>query len=212
MVLHPSGYHPGPRSARVAFSAPPTTYFDHGSFRYEIGARYPCSYHDCWYAGAYVGIWAGSMQPTPTAGIESWGSSCRISCRRIHIDEGCPSTCIHFASDPGGNANEWYYDYIAIRNIDVTVVDTETPSLTLGGSLFDGQQAHGTPNLQIDASDRGSGIEDVSVKVNGVWVGNPATDCPWMPADRHYATRFRPCRDFHQTVGLDTERTPWRDG
>ncbi len=212
VVLHPSGYHPGPRWARVAFNAPPTTYFDHGSFRYDIGARYPCSGLNCWYAGAYVGIWTGSMQATPTAGTESWGSSCGFWCRRIYVDESCPSTCMHAASDPGGNANEWYYDYIAIRNIDVTVVDTESPSLTLGGSLFDGQQAHGTPNLQIDASDRGSGIEDVSVKVNGVWVANPGTDCPWMPADRDYATRFRPCSDFHRTVGLDTERTPWRDG
>ena len=33
-----------------------------------------------------------------------------------------------------------------------------------------------------------------------------------MPADRSYATQFRPCGDFHQTVAMDTTKTPWRDG
>ncbi len=207
----PDTYNPGPRFARVSFDAPPTTYFDQGSFRYNIGARYPCSNGNCWSAGAHVGIWVGGMQSAPTyGGVETWGPGCGTFCSHFHIDESCESTCIHFASDPSGNANEWYYDFIAIRDIDLTAIDTEPPALSLGGSLFANQVAHGTPGLRIDATDRGSGVEAVTVDVNGVRVATPPASCPGLAGD--YATRFRPCSDFHQTVGLDTTKTPWRDG
>jgi hypothetical protein len=211
VALHPASYEPGPRSASVWFTAPPTTYFDSGSFRYYIGARYPCSAPNCWYAAIHIGPWQQDMLTTPNTNGSSW-SGCGGYCTQIREDEACTQFCLHSTQDPGGNFDDWYYDAIAINRINLTMVDSERPTLALSGSFFDNQIAHGTPNLKIDAADRGSGVEGVTVDVNGIRVGTPATACPGMSASRSYATQFRPCTDFHQAVALDTTQSPWLDG
>jgi hypothetical protein len=99
-----------------------------------------------------------------------------------------------------------------LRQLNVTLVDGQAPALALSGSLFGSQIAHGTPTLGIDATDRGSGIATATVEVNGVRAATPQTVCPGLGPGGTYATQFRPCGDLHTSIGLDTERTPWRDG
>ena len=149
--------------ARVDFGAPPGTYFDSGSFNYDIGAyNLACNGgNPCWYADIHIGPWLQEGQGSiPRAAAHSW-SNCSFWCTGFRINVGCPwSYCFHRA-DP--NDCDWYYDYVAIKDINVTVIDPDGPSLSLGGSLFDNQVAHGTPGMRIDASDRGSGVETVTV-------------------------------------------------
>jgi hypothetical protein len=209
VYLYPNHAHAGSRFARVKFQARPTTYFGDGSsFEYYIGAAWPnCTGGNaCWYAAAYVGIASYGMFGTPHSGFATW-SSCGAFCNNFRIEVSCPwSLCVHNDSPP------WYYDYIEIRNIAVNVIDTEGPTLNLRGSLLADPIAHGTSNLQIDAADQGGGVEAVTVDVNGTRVAVPATVCPGMTADRSVAIRFRACDDFHSAAGLDTTKTPWRDG
>jgi hypothetical protein len=216
IALHPSASDGGPRAATAEFVAPAGTYFDSGSFRWEVGARYPCALTSCWYSAAYAGsgstpVLTYPMHGAPSAGVASI-VNCGSACTRVWEDLVCESACIHFASDPGGNANDWYYDYVAIRDLDLILVDTKTPTLALSGSLFDGQIAHGTPTLQIKATDIGGGVRSATVEVNGVTVAAPATNCPGVVAGAAYATQFHPCGNLAAAVPLDTERTPWRNG
>jgi hypothetical protein len=213
-VLHPTGDLNDPHAATISFHAPPTTYFDDGGFAVDIGGRYSsCASNACWFAAAYLGndggaVWGAGMAPDqPQAYVEQF-TNCGPACTRIWADSVCPgSFCPHFASP-----NDWYYDYVALRQLDLTVVDTQVPSLAFSGSLFDGPIAHGTPTLAIDAADRGSGVATATVDVNGVRVAAPPTSCPGLAPGGTYATQFRPCDDLHTSVGLDTERSPWRDG
>lgn len=209
ITFHPYNTGAGPRGAAVTFYARPTTHFDSGSFTYEMGAPwFACGSggDPCWVAYDYVG---GSVVVAPTVGPHSgsYGWNGCGTCTTITEAVSCQwSFCPHNDSAP------WYYDFSAINRLNLTVVDTEAPMLALGGALFDNQIAHGTPNLRIDSTDRGGGVEGVTVDVNGVRVATPATVCPGMPADRSYATQFRACHDFHSTVSLDTTKTPWVDG
>ena len=212
VYLHPVGGHPGPSSGAVDFNAPPGTYFDSGSFVYDIGAyNLACGNSPCWFADIHIGPWLQEGQGSiPRSTTHSW-SNCSFWCTDFRINVGCTQNyCVHFGSRPDGTVDDWYYDYVAIKDINVTVIDSEGPTLSLGGSLFDNQVAHGTPGLRIDATDRGSGVETVTVDVNGVPVATPPTSCPGLTGD--HATQFRPCSNFHQTVGMDTTKNPWRDG
>jgi hypothetical protein len=214
VVLHPSGDSNGPHAASISFHAPPTTYFDDGGFAVDIGGRYPgCASNACWYAAAYLGndggaVWgAGMALDQPQAYIKQF-TNCGPLCTRVWADSVCSGWfCPHFASP-----NDWYYDYVALRQLDLTLVDTEAPTLALSGPLLVGPIAHGAPILEIDATDRGSGVATAAVDVNGVRVATPQTACPGLGPGGSYATEFRPCGDLHVGVGLDTERTPWHDG
>ncbi|MGA9633644.1 MAG: hypothetical protein WBQ41_00230 [Solirubrobacterales bacterium] len=209
LYLHPYYAHGGPLRASVTLTAPPTTHMESGGYIYDIGAHW-------WNGGTYsAGVYrngalsAGQGSDAPNRGADSW-SDCGW-CTVIWLDVNCPvSYCVHNASRPDGTVDDWFYDYIAIRGINVTLVDSERPSLALGGSLFDNQVTHGTPGLRIDAADRGSGVETVIAEVNGVPVAVPPASCPGLSGD--HAIQFRPCGDFRQAVGMDTTKAPWRDG
>jgi hypothetical protein len=208
ITFHPYSTGAGPRGASATFYARPTTHFESGSFVYEMGAPwFACGggSDPCWVAYDYVGG-SPAVAPTvdPHSGTYGWTGS---SATTITEAVSCQwSYCPHNDSTP------WYYDFSAINRLNLSVADTERPTLALGGSLFNNQIAHGTPSLQIDSTDRGGGVEGVSVEVNGVRIATPATACPGMTADRSYATQFRACNDYHQTVALDTTKTPWVDG
>jgi hypothetical protein len=214
VALYPTGDLNGPHAATISFHAPPTTYFDDGGFVVDIGGRYSgCASNACWFAAAYLGndasaVWGAGMAPDyPQAYVKQF-TNCGPACTRIWADSVCPgSFCPHFASP-----NDWYYDYVALRQLDLTLVDTQAPSLAVSGALFDEPIAHGSPTFAIDAADVGSGVATATVDVNGVRVATPPTSCPGLGPGGSYATQFRPCSDLHTTVGLDTERTPWRDG
>jgi hypothetical protein len=209
ITFHPYSTGAGPRGASASFTARPTTHFESGSFTYEMGAPwFACGSGSdpCWVAYDYVGGSAVvGMTVGPHSGVYGW-TGCG-TCTQIIEAVSCQwSYCPHNDSTP------WYYDFSAINRLNLTVVDTEGPTLALGGSLFDNRIEHGMPSLQIDSTDRGGGVEGVSVDVNGVRVATPATVCPGMPASRSYATQFRACNDFHQAILLDTTKTPWLDG
>jgi hypothetical protein len=219
IVFHPaSGGYYGPRRSSAELNAPPTTYFNAGSFVADVGGFWTaCDINgpSCWRAGVSVGRADRvpiSSYPMgwnqPATYVAAW-PNCGASCTKIWMDSWCNSgaLCTHNASP-----NDWYYDYVAMRQFDLILVDIEAPSLALSGSLFDGQIAHGTETVQIDATDRGSGVGTATVDVNGQRVGAPATDCPGMADNRTYARQFRPCGDLHTAAHLDTESTPWRDG
>lgn len=208
ITFHPYNTGGGPRGASATFYARPTTHFESGSFTYEMGAPwFVCGNGSdpCWVAYDYVGAsLAVAMTVGPHSGAYGW-TGCG-SCTTITEAVSCQwSFCPHNDSTP------WYYDFSAINRLNLTLVDTEQPTLSLGGSVFDNQITHGTPNLRIDSTDRGGGVEGVIVDVNGVRVSTPATACPGMVADRSYATQFRACNDVHSTVSLDTTKTPWVD-
>ncbi len=211
IVFHPSEYSSSPRNGTAEFRAPAGTYFNSGGFRWDIGARYSCSDGNCYYAAAYVGHGhtphnSYPMGASPSAGYSVW-TSCGTSCTRIWEDISCSSFCIHSTSP-----NDWFYDYVAIRDIDVTLVDSSAPTLSISGSLFASQIAHGAPTLDIDAADVGGGVHSVTVQVNGVPVATPDTSCPGIAPGAAWATRFRPCGNLSTALQLDTEKTPWRDG
>ena len=211
IVFHPSEYSSSPRNGTAELRAPVGTYFNSGGFRWDIGARYSCSDGNCYYAAAYVGHGrtphnSYPMGASPNAGYSVW-TSCGTSCTRIWEDISCSSFCVHSTSP-----NDWYYDYVAIRDIDVTLVDSSAPTLRISGSLFASQIAHGTPALDIDSADVGGGVRRVTVEVNGVPVATPDTSCPGIPPGAAWATRFRPCGNLSTALHLDTEKTPWRDG
>jgi hypothetical protein len=216
IVLHPTAFDVAGHGATAELDAPAGTYINAGSLRWDLGARGPCAAGSCWYAAVYVGhentpVYAYGMGASPTAGYSVW-TNCGTACTRIWEDLTCSQSCVHFASDPGGNPNEWWYDYAAIRELDLTLVDTANPTLALSGSLFDSQIGHGAPTLQISATDFGGGVRAATVEVNGRIIAEPLTDCPGIGVAAPFADRFRPCGNLVTTIQLDTEKTPWRDG
>ena len=175
ITFHPYNTGAGPRGASAVFTARPSTHFESGSFTFEMGAPwFACGSGSdpCWVAYDYVG---GSVVVAPTVGPHSgtYGWTGCGSCTQVIEAVSCQwSYCPHNDSTP------WYYDFSAINRLNLTVADTEAPTLALGGSVLNNQIAHGTPSLQIDATDRGGGVEGVTVDVNGVRVATPATACP----------------------------------
>jgi hypothetical protein len=218
ILFHAEFFHPGPIGEQAQFDAPPGTYFASGNLRWEVGARNTsCDPANCWYAGIALGNGSGSvaqiasMAGTPTAGGYTWPASlCGSSCTRIWEAMSCVNFCWHDASSqPNG---DWYYDYVAIRDLNVTLVDSSAPTLSLSGSVFDSQVTHGQPNLRIDSTDVGGGVRTATVEVNGTQLSAPAANCPFIAAGASFATAFRPCRGLAAQIELDTTRSPWRDG
>ncbi len=212
-MLHPSSFDPNSaqcarlfRRAAHHLLRPRLFPLRHRRALSVLGSRY------CWSAGAHVGIWVASMRSTPTAGTDELGVKLRDLVqphphRRELPEQLHPLRVRSLRATP----TSWYYDFIAIRDIYVTVVDTEPPALSLGGSLFASQVAHGTPGLRIDAADHGGGVRGGHGRRQRRPGRDPAHLLPWMPPDRSLRHRFRPCSDLQRTVELDTDETPWRD-
>jgi hypothetical protein len=191
----------------LGISAPPGAYINGGSFHYS-GWGDPS--FDSWGHGAYFLSNAGTV-------IQSWGGgdagqprnedeqipATGGSGKTLRVDQSCPQT-------PGN----WCLgeDNISIKNIILLLVDSSPPSIDgMSGSLVD-STAHGLASLRLQASDRGSGIQNVSIEANGEPIPPPSVNCSGWRAGDGFAVRTRPCGDLDSTIGVDTEHTPWRDG
>jgi hypothetical protein len=205
VALYPySGYSGSPIYAAARLDAPPTTYFNAGRLYYQLGQNWSSP----WGHAAYIGDQSGHpvwTLATPGTGATYAWPSCG-TCTRIWIAVSCASFCVHNDSPP------WTYDFVRMRELDLTVNDTRRPVLVVGGSLFRDSITHGSPKLRIVAADAGGGVRGTTVEVNGVVVAGVLGGCPGIKLGASYATRVRPCGDQDATVSLDTERTPWRDG
>jgi len=156
ITFHPYSTTAGPRGAYTLFTARPTTYFGSGSFTFEMGSPwFACGSGSdpCWVAYDYVGGAAVvGMTVGPHSGVYGWTNG-GPGTNTIEQAVSCQwSFCPHNDSTP------WYYDFSAINRLNLTVVDTEAPTLALSSSLFNNQITHGTRNLQIDSTDRGGGV------------------------------------------------------
>jgi hypothetical protein len=212
ITFHANYMAPNDQSAYAQFYAPAGTHFETGSVHVTMGARYPCSADSCWYSAFYVGNsfvpnWAWGQDSIPRSYSVAW-DNCG-NCVQVWEAMSCQQACIHDASSYNG---DWNYDYVGMRDLDVTLVDPASPKLAISGSVFDGQIAHGQPTLQINAIDVGGGVRTASVDVNGAAVAAPATGCPYIGAGAPWATAFRPCGNLASTIQLDTTKTPWQDG
>jgi hypothetical protein len=195
------GWYPtGPMWAGAYVEAPPTTYFKNVAFDYFHGK----------FAGFNSAIWVFNRGedavwgPSTTTGgnraivanADAW---------RVQLDVSCPPPGYSFCLTLDGD-----YDWVAVKNLDLLVQDTTPPRVdALGGSLLEGVVAHGLADLQIAASDQGSGIRTVNVAVNGERIASSPTNCA---INGTYATRVRPCPDFDRTIEVETERRPFREG
>jgi hypothetical protein len=195
------GWYPtGPIWAGAYVEAPPTTYFKNVAFDYFHGK----------FAGFNSAIWVFNRDedavwgPSTTTGgnraivanADAW---------RVQLDVSCPPPGYSFCLTLDGD-----YDWVAVKNLDLLVQDTTPPRVdALGGSLLEGVVAHGLADLQIAASDQGSGIRTVNVAVNGERIASSPTNCA---INGTYATRVRPCPDFDRTIEVETERRPFREG
>jgi hypothetical protein len=214
IVFHAESFDSGPRSATAQFVTPPGTYFNSGSVRWDIGARNPsCDPSACWWSAFYIGnngtpYWSYGMSGTPNSSHAVW-NNCG-GCTDIWESMSCNSLCVHDTSTQTNG--DWYYDYVGMRDLEVTLVDVGIPKVALSGSLFDNQIAHGTATLHIGATDVGGGVRTATVEVNGAIVATPATNCPSIGVGASAATAFRPCTNLSTDLQLDTTKTPWRDG
>jgi hypothetical protein len=202
-----SAYTSGPRWAGVSVIAPSGTYLHTGGFLWQhhwdpgvVSQRALAGY-----------VLADNGQPLLSLPADRPGNS-GFSAQNVTIPVSTVGRSLSLQiSCPSGGVCAGY-DSIAMKLLNLELVDTIEPRVVgLTGSLVDELVAHGLASLRIIASDQGGGIRTVSVEVNGQRVASPATSCA-VAGGGTYVTQIRPCPDFDQTIQIDTERPPWRDG
>lgn len=103
--------------------------------------------------------------------------------------------------------------FAQLSNVSLTLADSQAPTVTsFGGELASGGSHSGTADLSVSASDVGSGVNDMIVKVNGSEIGRPhVAGCN---ADVGTAYQFSPCPRA-ATVSIpavNTDASPWQTG
>jgi hypothetical protein len=100
-----------------------------------------------------------------------------------------------------------------IRNVRLIVADYADPELgELGGSLLDDGWVKGTADLDVSASDAGSGLYQVVASINGTTIGTRGADCALVPGSQ-ISTALVPCvEDFSLDTVVDTTMPPVVDG
>ena len=111
----------------------------------------------------------------------------------------CAGLCPH---SPGATTR--------IRNLHFTVLDEAPPVLTaLGGGIVNGGPRRGSESLSIAATDLGAGVSHARIRVNGVEIQRPQSECQTTSS---YALAFSPCPPASYEVALNTELPPWQEG
>jgi len=103
--------------------------------------------------------------------------------------------------------------FAQLYEVGLTLADSQAPRVTgFSGELAAGGSHSGTQGLTVSATDIGSGVSDVIVKVNGSEIGRPTvTGCN---ADAGTAYQFSPCPSA-TTVSIpavNTGASPWQTG
>jgi hypothetical protein len=105
---------------------------------------------------------------------------------------------------PGPEAHAW------IKKVRLTLRDSSSPSIALGGSLFAGGERHGRQSVLPQLTDVGGGAASTSVSANGVPVASTSLECK---TSNEIGTRMIPCPlSATPSMLVDTARPPFRDG
>lgn len=121
-----------------------------------------------------------------------------VALLRCERHDGCPQS---------GIAKTW------LRNVHLTVADYADPALAQPtGALLDTGWVRGQRSLNVGGSDVGSGIQRISLTVNGSPAGVVRGSCTGVLAPE-VAKGFRPCQPQRElSANVATARTPFHDG
>jgi len=118
-----------------------------------------------------------------------------LGCERA---EGCEVT---------SEAKTW------IRDVKMTLVDTEDPEVAAGGSLLAPGWKRGSEDVTVMGDDVGSGLSRVIVHVNGTELTHAAGECPGVIAGSGAASRLRPCvSEALTSLAVHTTDSPFHNG
>ncbi|MEZ5154891.1 MAG: Ig-like domain-containing protein [Solirubrobacterales bacterium] len=100
-----------------------------------------------------------------------------------------------------------------IRSVHLTIADVRPPAVLPGGSLSSGGWHRGGGTLGVVASDEGSGVRAVELRVNGSSLAPTRTvPCEVIPGTAK-VRRLRPCPPAYAAqAAADTTRPPFADG
>ena len=100
-----------------------------------------------------------------------------------------------------------------IRSVELTLEDRTAPKVVAGGSLAGSGWMKGSGTLGGVASDLGSGVRSLDVRVNGAPVPPSRTVPCSLIAGTQRATRLRPCPGAYAVQAeADTRAAPFREG
>jgi hypothetical protein len=100
-----------------------------------------------------------------------------------------------------------------VKQARIQVTDVAPPTMALAGSMFSGAVLRGPQDIQLSASDQGSGIHSVQVAVNGKNAAGDDLSASCNPAPGNLTTRLVPCpTSFSKTYTLDTASGPFVEG
>lgn len=110
----------------------------------------------------------------------------------------------------GGGCGEGERAFVAIRRMILSLDDLVSPRVGATGTLVGGGPRRGTHTLGAVASDAGSGVRRIDVRVNGAVLDSRAFEC----ATRNdVAVRVSPCPGGGSTSrSVDTGKGPFRHG
>jgi hypothetical protein len=131
--------------------------------------------------------WSGGRQETFVASL---------SCGAVG---GCPQSNL---------AKTW------VRRVELTLEDYSDPLFSdLSGTLLGGGWLRGAQTLNVAATDAGSGVAALVVKVNGTRQFAQEGSCPGLISGTSLATGFVPCGGELDLVRQsDTQGSPFHDG
>lgn len=100
--------------------------------------------------------------------------------------------------------------HIHMRRVALTLRDTVTPTVELGGTLLDPGSRRGDQVLEVSARDAGSGVRSVSVNLNGQPLASRVLECSVKDG---VAIRVRPCpQNATPRFEIDTTGPGFRQG
>lgn len=99
-----------------------------------------------------------------------------------------------------------------VKQLRLQLTDVVSPSLTLGGTMFESGARRGRHTISVAAGDQGAGLHSVQIRVNGVPRGDDlSASCNPLPGG--LTSRMSPCPpSFAKRYTYDTARPPFRHG
>lgn len=102
--------------------------------------------------------------------------------------------------------------HLFARAVMMTIADRSSPTISVSGPILSPGTKAGESFIRIDASDLESGVEDLSVEVNGVPVDS-RYDARCAEVQPEVFTAFAPCpKQVSHPIALDTEKAPFVNG
>lgn len=100
-----------------------------------------------------------------------------------------------------------------IKQLRLQLTDTYAPSLSIGGSMFDGGARRGRHTVVVAAADQGAGIKTVQIKVNGIDAGGEDLSASCHPLPGNLTSSMVPCPPgILKGYEFDTAQPPFKNG